>query len=470
MKKNYNFKNLLICDDNLKALDDLKKQSIKADLIYLDPPFFSNRHYEVVWGDEAEVRSFKDRWAGGIHVYIEWMKERVVKLHDILKDTGSFYFHCDWHASHYLKVMLDEVFGQKNLRNEIIWKRKGGSANPKNRFGIVTDSIFWYSKTKEIKFNPQYTLESEDVKNYINERFNNTDENGRRFMKSPIVSPNPRPNLTYKYKGYEPPKNGWSISQEIMEQWDKKGKLYFPPKGKGERIYRKIYLNEYIGQPIQNLWADIFVINPVAKERLGYPTQKPEALLERIIKSSSSQNDLILDPFCGCGTAMAVAQQLKRRWIGIDISPTAICLIEKRLEKIGAIKEKDFDSIGMPTTITALKKLEPFEFQNWVINEMQAKQSKRKVGDKGIDGHIGKSLYSEEAGIQVKQSEKVGRNVIDNFETALERKKYKKGYIVGFSFTKDAHEEAARVREEKGLYIKLIKTEDLLKRKSGLLK
>jgi len=412
MKNNQLTKNLLICGDNLKALDDLIKQGIKVDLIYLDPPFFSNRHYEVVWGDEAEVRSFKDRWAGGINVYIEWMRERVVKLHEILKDTGSFYLHCDWHASHYLKVMLDGVFGCHNFRNEIIWCYRG-AGYPKKDFGKRHDTIFRYSKTKEYVFNLDDVRE--EYAEATIERFKHYIGNVRKSGNFGIQKLNPLG---------KQPDDWWMI------------------------------------QPIA----------PSAKERLGYPTQKPEALLEKIIKASSNKEDLVLDPFCGCGTAMAVAQRLGRKWIGIDISPTAISLIENRLEKVGAIRSKDFDTIGMPTTISELEALEPFEFQNWAINEMQAKQSKRVVGDKGIDGHIEKSLYSEEAGIQVKQSEKVGRNIVDNFETALERKKYKRGYVIGFSFTRGSHEEVARVKEEKGLYIKLIKVEDLLKRKSGLLK
>lgn len=408
---NDDFKNLLICGDNLKALDDLIKQDIKVDLIYLDPPFFSNRHYEVVWGDEAEVRSFKDRWAGGIHVYIEWMKERVVKMHDILKDTGSIYLHCDWHASHYLKVMLDEVFGYRNFRNEIVWWYITTPA-PKKNFARQHDTILFYSKSKDVIFY--------------------------------------RDNVRVPY------------SEETLSKKASR-RVFHHSKKSYQQVPHKL------GKVCPDVWQIPF-INPFAHERLGYPTQKPETVLERIIKASSNENDLILDPFCGCGTAMAVAHRLNRKWIGIDISPTAISLIEKRIESLGAITGKDFDSIGMPTTLTELKALEPFEFQNWVVNEMQAKQSPRKSGDEGIDGHIEKSLYAEEAGIQVKQSEKVGRNTVDNFETALERKKYKRGYVVGFSFTKNAHEEAARVREEKGLYIKLISVEDLLKRKSGLLK
>jgi len=403
MKNNRLSKNLLICGDNLKALDDLKKRGVQADLIYLDPPFFSNRHYEVVWGDEAEIRSFKDRWAGGINVYIEWMKERVVKMYEVLKDTGSFYLHCDWHASHYLKVMLDEIFGYHNFRNEIVWCYRG-AGYPKKDFGRRHDIIFRYSKSDKYILNVDAIRESYATATV--ERFKHYIGNIR--------------------------------------------------KGKDFGLQKLHALGKHPDD-----WWQIQPIAPSAKERLGYPTQKPEALLEKIIKASSNKNDLVLDPFCGCGTAMAVSQLLGRKWIGIDISPTAINVVEKRLDKLGALKGKDFDTIGMPTTLSELKALEPFEFQNWVINEMRAKQSKKLVADMGLNGYYDKTIFTDSAGIQVKQSEKVGRNVVDNFETALKRAKYNTGFVVGFSFTKGAHEEIARVKG-KGLDIKLIRVEDLL--------
>jgi DNA modification methylase len=408
-KENQLSKNLLICGDNLNALDDLIKKGIKVDLIYLDPPFFSNRHYEVVWGDEAEVRSFKDRWAGGINVYIEWMKERIVKMYDVLKDTGSFYLHCDWHAGHYLKIMLDDIFDYKHFQNEIVWYYRGGGVS-KGRFGRKHDTIFFYAK------GDKWTFNLDDVRTSYSEE---------------ILS---RPKSSYRHHHY----GNKGAPTAVVNGWD------LNPKGKCP--------------------DDVFqfpIINPCAAERLGYPTQKPEALLEIIIKASSNKNDIVLDPFCGCGTAMAVAQKLKRKWIGIDISPTAIALIEKRLGKLGAVTGKDFDVIGMPTTINELKGLEPFEFQNWVINEMRAKQSKKLSSDFGIDGYYDKTIFTERAGIQVKQSENVGRNVVDNFETALSRGKFSKGFIVAFSFSKGANEEAARAKSE-GLDIRLIKVEDLL--------
>ena len=401
-------KNLLICGDNLSALDDLVKKGIKVDLIYLDPPFFSNRHYEVIWGDEAEVRSFKDRWEGGINVYIEWMKERVTKMYDVLKDTGSFYLHCDYHASHYLKVMVDDVFGYHNFRNEIVWHYQRWPAKQKN-FQRMHDVILFYSKT------------------YGQNTFNVMLE---------------------------------SLSKGTLKRWrGKKSKVEYD----GDvRLVTQMTDEDSLGRPMDDVW-DIPVINSQAKERLGYPTQKPEALIERIIKAGSNKDNsnLVMDPFCGCGTTVLVSQILGRKWIGIDISPTAVKLIETRLEKLGIKKGKDFDVIGMPTTLTELRKLEPFEFQNWVINEMGAKQSKKLSSDFGLDGYYDKTIFTDQAGIQVKQSEGVGRNVVDNFETALRRAKYAKGYVVAFSFSRGAHEEAAREKHE-GLDVRLVEVDDLL--------
>ena len=461
MKNNRLSKNLLICGDNLKALDDLKKQGIQVDLIYLDPPFFSNKKYEVVWGDEAEVRSFKDRWAGGMNVYIEWMRERVVKMYDILKDTGSFYLHCDWHASHYLKVMLDEIFEYRNFRNEIVWKRSHSRSSISKIFRRAHDVILFYTKGDDYIYNMQYRELSEASIRIYSKK----DERGTYRLVPLLVSGRRNGETGKSWRGIDPNKRGkeglhWVTLHKNLEEYDKKGLIVWPKKPGGAPNL-KYYLKDNLGVPANDLWDDIPIIQSSSLESMGYPTQKPESLLDRIIKTSSNKASVVLDPYCGCGTAMIVAHRLNRKWIGIDISPTAINLIEKRLKKVGAIKGKDFDSIGMPTTITELKALEPFEFQNWVINEMKAKQSKKLVGDMGLNGYYDKTIFTEEGGIQVKQSEKVGRNVVFNFETALRAGKYKKGYIIAFSFTKGTHEEVARAKGD-GLDIKLIKVEDLL--------
>lgn len=263
-------KNKLILGDNLDILKTLKDEGV--DLIYIDPPFFSNKNYEVVSGDESEIRSFEDRWEGGINVYVEWMRERIRELHRVLKQTGSLYLHCDWHASHHLRVMLDEIFGAKHFQNEIIWFYETGGIS-KARFGRKHDNIYFYTKTDRYTFNASEVLEkrSEEV---------------LRRLATGVES---------------------------------------ATRARGE----------------QRLPSDVWripAINAMAKERLGYPTQKPEALLEKIIKASSNKDDVVLDSFCGCGTSLAVAQRLGRHWVGIDISPTAIKLVEKRLKKLGPRK------------------------------------------------------------------------------------------------------------------------------------
>lgn len=389
---------VIYCDDNLERLSQFPAECI--DLIYLDPPFFSNRHYEVIWGDEAEVRSFEDRWEGGVQVYTNWMRERVIEMHRILKPTGSIYLHCDWHASHHLKIMLDEVFGENRLQNEIIWCYRGGGVSNR-RFARKHDTIFFYSKGPEHYFQPQYVPYSESTLQV-------TGRTGRRVNRTKI---------DLERGGH-------------MPDW----------------------------------WTDLNSIQTWSPERLGYPTQKPEGLLGRIIESSSSPNDIVLDPFCGCGTTLVMAQRLNRQWIGIDVSVTAVNTMKKRLLRNGVL-EKDIKLVGMPVTESQLRSLKPFEFQNWVVQRFNGTHSNRKTGDMGIDGY---SFMLHEP-IQVKQSERVGRNVVDNFETAVERDGKDKGYIVAFSFTKGAHEEAARANAKKGVTIQLVEVADLLKDVSDLI-
>lgn len=383
---------VIYCDDNLQRLARFPADSV--DLIYLDPPFFSNRHYEVIWGDEAEVRSFDDRWTGGMQHYIGWMRDRLLELHRVLKPTGSIYLHCDWHASHYLKVAMDSIFGAKKFQNEIAWCYRGGGV-PKKAFARKHDTIFFYTKDKDHYFKPQYVPYSESTKAV-------TGRTGRRVNKSEID----------------------------LER----------------------------GAHMPDWWTDINSLQTWDRERLGYPTQKPEGLLERIITASTKKNFVVLDPFCGCGTAVAVAERLGRRWIGIDISPTAVGIMERRLLKQtnGAVNIK---MVGAPVTEAELHKLAPFEFQNWVIQNVQGTHSPRKTGDMGIDGWS----FMLKDPVQVKQSERVGRNVVDNFETAVRRAKKERGYIVAFSFGKGAYEEAARAKAEDGLDIKLVRVIDILR-------
>jgi len=387
--------NVIYCGDNLIWLKKFPDKFI--DLIYLDPPFFSNRHYEVIFNDGEEIRSFEDRWKGGINHYVDWMKDRVFELHRVLKDTGSFYLHCDWHASHYLKVMCDNIFGYSKFRNEIVWHYRRWTGKAKI-FQKLHDVILFYTKSDNYKFNVLYTEYTEGSVD--------------RKMQG----------ILHRFKGNE----SFLVSDKTI---DKKG------------------VRE------NDVWQIPFVA-PSAKERLGYPTQKPEALIERIIKASSNKEDLVLDPFCGCGTTIAVAQRLQRKWIGIDVSPSACKLMKNRVEKNGA---RGTEIIGQPLNIEELEALPPFEFQNWCIGALGGTVNPKKVGDMGIDGFTFMHRYP----IQVKQSEGIGRNVVDNFETALQRAKQDMGYIIAFSFGKGAYEEVAEAKQ-RGLHIDLLTVDKLL--------
>jgi adenine-specific DNA-methyltransferase len=243
------WRNRLIWGDKKYVLPSLLDEFAgKVNLVYIDPPFNVGADFSFTATipdhpdtDEVETTSFvkqpsvieqkayRDTWGRGMDSYLQWFYETAVFLRELLAEDGSIYVHLDYHVSHYAKVVMDETFGEENFRNEIVWKRKGGSANPQNRLGVVTDSIIWYSKTDAIVFNQQYTKDSDEAQKYIEERFNRIEQStDRRFMDSPLVSPHPRPNLTYDYKGFASPPNGWSISREIMEQWDREGRLFFP--------------------------------------------------------------------------------------------------------------------------------------------------------------------------------------------------------------------------------------------------
>jgi len=384
--------NTIYCGDCKEVLKKFPDECV--DLIYMDPPFFSNKKYEVIWEDGYEVRAFEDRWKGGIEHYVGWMEERIRECHRVLKKTGSIYLHCDWHASHYLKVMMDRVFGYRNFQNEIIWCYTGLSQR-KSSWVRKHDNILFYTKGKNWTFN------YDEVRVPVSEA---------RLKR-----------IKYSDKQF------------------KSGKAATNPKGK-----------------IPEDWWIIPIIGSTSKERLGYPTQKPEKLLERIIKASSNPGDIVLDPMCGCGTAVAVAHKLGRQWIGIDVSPTACRLMTDRLRNLGvSIGENDI--VGLPRTIEELRSMQPFEFQNWVCQKLGGRVSTRKSGDMGIDGWTfdGKP-------IQVKQSERVGRNVVDNFETALRRVGKDKGVIIAFSFSKGAYEEVARAKMHDELEIELKEVSELV--------
>ena len=453
---------VLYRDDNLDRLAELPSDSV--DLIYLDPPFFSNRVYEVIWGDEAEVRSFEDRWDGGIQHYIGWMQQRVVELHRVLKSTGSLYFHCDPHASHYLKVMLDDVFGLQNFRSEVIWKRTSAH-NSAKRWGPVHDTILFYSRSDRFAWNKVFQPLPQET---IDRWYNNVEPGtGRPYNRADLTASGVRAGESGgAWRGRNPSAKGrhWAIprfvgslvegltTSDALDALDAAGRIHWPKRADGMPMLKR-YLDESRGIPAQDVVTDISPLNNVAAERLGYPTQKPEALIERFVAASSQPGDVVLDPFCGCGTTVAVAARLRREWIGIDISPTAIEIMKRRLIRIGV----DPAIANAPENLADLKALKPFEFQNWVINAMNGTHSPRKVGDMGIDGF---SFLTRDP-IQVKQSERVGRPTVDSFQTAVRRHGSDSGYIVAFSFSRGAVEEVARARSE-GLNIRLVRVPELL--------
>lgn len=396
--------NKIFWGDNLQVMSHmLKDYRGKIDLIYIDPPFDSKADYKKkieikgLGKTETDSSSFEEKQYGDIWTndeYLQFMYERIILIRELLSDSGNVFIHCDWHKSSYLRIICDEVFGNNNFVNEIIWKRKGGSSNPSKQLDVATDTLLWYRKTEAAIFNAQFSKDSVEAKQYILERFKTVDENGRQFMKSPIVSPNYRENLIYEYKGYIPPSNGWSISKEVMEKWDAEGKLYFPEHG--NRIYRKIYLDEYSGQPLSNIWTDIYVINPMALERLDYPTQKPEALVERVIKLASNEKSIVFDCFMGSGTTQAVAMKLGRRFIGADINLGAIQTTTKRLIATADILSSDNDKYTG---------LEVYNVNNYDFfrNPVQARQllldaleiqpfSQSKIWDGELDGRMVKIM------------------------------------------------------------------------------
>jgi site-specific DNA-methyltransferase (adenine-specific) len=423
--------NTLFYGDNLPILrEHIADESV--DLIYLDPPFNSNRSYNVLFKDEsgreadAQITAFEDTWHWGsdaarvyhemiqnapAHVttmlgalrefigenqmmaYLVMMTARLLELHRVLKPTGSIYLHCDPTASHYLKVVMDTIFGFENLLNEIVWQRTAVKGDVHRKFGAVHDVLLVYTKSQDYKFNVTYSLQDEEY----HERFKFDDGDGRgSYQSAPLDSPNPRPNLTYEYKGYPPPPKGWRVSREVMEQLDKDGRLIFPPEKSG-RIRRKVYLSEQGGPKVADVWTDISPLQGSSAERLGYPTQKPLELLERIIQASSNEGDLVLDPFCGCGTAVAAAQKLNRKWIGIDITHLSISLMKYRLkDSLGLVEKKDYAVIGEPESLGGARQLakdDRYQFQWWALSMVGAKplggdggREGKKGSDKGVDG------------------------------------------------------------------------------------
>jgi DNA modification methylase len=456
--------NKLILGDNLEILKTFESESI--DLFYLDPPFFSNRIYEVIWGDAGEIRSFQDRWSGGMDHYIAWLKERVEQMYRILKPTGSIFLHCDWHADAYIRVeILDKIFGMNNFLNEITWKRTtthNDSKQGAKQYGRVQDKIFFYAKNlKNFNFYPQFERYTSD---YIASSYGKTDPDGRRFKASDLSAAKPGGETSYEWKGFKPPVGRyWAYSKENMEEFERQGRIYYSDKGKP---YLKHYLDEMPGNSVDDLWSNCVFKNKI--ERIGYPTQKPMALLERIIKCSTQEGDIILDPFVGGGTTVAVADLLNRRWIGIDQSVQAIKVTELRLDKQRDLFSTPFVVQLHKYDYDTLRFANAFEFEGWIIQQFGGTSNTKQRSDFGLDGKM-----LDNTPIQVKRSDNIGRNVIDNFLSAVKRADKKLydnniadknpvGYILAFSFGKGAIQEVARLKNQENIIIKLITVEEIV--------
>ena len=363
-----NFKNrTLYHGDNLDFLRGMNSETVH--LIATDPPFNKNRDFHATPDSLAKGASFKDRWSWERDVHEEWTDSiiddwpdvwevitaaraaygddmgaflcwlgvRLMEMHRVLRPDGSIYLHCDPTASHYIKGMLDAIFGWKNFRNEIVWRRiKAGkqSQHKSIRFGANTDSIFFYVKSREAEFTPYRDLTEDEART----KFPLTDEAGQRYYddSSHIFRPaalGDRPNLCYEWRGFKNPNpSGWTMTKERLEEEYQKGNFVILPTGK---LQRRKYRHDHQGIKLPNLWDDI--PNVGRKERTGYPTQKPLALYERIIKASSNEGDIVLDPFCGCATTTIAAERLGRQWVGMDIWNEAHPVTLKRLAKEGMV-------------------------------------------------------------------------------------------------------------------------------------
>lgn len=443
-----------------------------VDLVYLDPPFNSNASYNILFrsptgiGADASIEAFDDSWSWGpaaagalmditnsgnhrLHVlmqamrtaigenammaYLVMMAVRLQELHRVLKPTGSLYLHCDPTASHYLKLVLDAVFGVENFRNELIWQRTAAKGDARNKFGAIHDCILFYAKSVEALLHPIYAAKDAT---YI-ARFRLNDDDGRGpYRLAPLDSPNLRPNLIYCYKGFAPPAKGWRVSHAVMEQLDKENRLAFPRTATG-RIARKHYLSEQEGRKLADVWTDLPPLQAASAERLGYPTQKPRTLLERIIATSSNPGDVVLDPFCGCGTAVDAAQKLGRHWIGIDITHLAIGLIEKRLRE-GYGEAVRFETIGSPRDLASAQRLavdDPHQFQHWITLKLGGWpwMGGRKGGDKGVDGYfyyVGEGGQTQTGVISVKAGHNVNPAMVRDLGRVMQRDGHRIGLFV----------------------------------------
>lgn len=479
--------NKLYYGDNLDVLRaNIDDGSI--DLVYLDPPFNSKASYNLLFrsakgnGADASIEAFDDTWIWGpaaqnalldidkgtnrplqvmvramhdalgdssLMAYLAMMAVRLGELHRVLKGSGSLYLHCDPTASHYLKLVLDAVFGTSGYRNEIIWKRTFAHGNVSRGYGDITDTIFFYSKTGDFVWNQLYTKMPRDKADKV---YSQADRDGRRWQSVTLRNPGIRPNLRYPYAAsngvtYQPHPNGWSCNPERMARYDRENRLHFPLKTGGS-LRLKMYEDESRGARLQSLWDDIPPLSANAQERLGYPTQKPRALLERIIAASSNPGDVVLDPFCGCGTAVDAAQKLGRRWIGIDVTHVAIGMIEDRMRS--SYPGIAFETIGVPKDLASAERLaahDPHQFQQWISWQVGGFPREKKGADKGVDGwfnYLSARGKVETGVISVKAGESVNPNMVRDLGRVMARDRHRFGlFITKMPPTRGMREEAS---------------------------
>ena len=465
------WKNKLYFGDNLDILrEHVPDESV--DLVYLDPPFNSNATYNVLFkeasgaGSAAQIHAFDDTWhwnqeserayrevvtdgprklgdllqamlsflgRNDMMAYLTMMSPRMVELHRVLKPTGSIYLHCDPTASHYLKLLMDAVFEPTNFQSEIIWKRQSAHSDAR-RYGSVHDTILFYAKSDALLWNPSFQPYDAE---YVEQYYRYVDDDGRRFMSGDLSAAGLQGGgYEYEWKGVV---RVWRVPIQTMERLDLEGSIFYTRNGIPRR---KRYLDEARGNPVQDVWTDVQSLRSWHNERLGYPTQKPESLLERIIKASSNEGDVVLDPFCGCGTAVAVAERLGRRWVGIDITHLAISLMKSRLSGTFGTQLSAYDVVGVPQDIESARALSTesehdgrYQFEYWALGLVEARpgNNRRKGADAGVDGYI--NFFDDDSGkakttlVQVKSGH-VQRNIIATLKGDMEREKAELGLLV----------------------------------------
>ncbi len=459
--------NQLYFGDNLSVLrEHIPSESV--DLIYLDPPFNSNATYNVLFKERsgedsaAQITAFDDTWhwtldserayqevvtegpdklgkllqamreflgQNDMMAYLTMMAQRLAELHRVLKPTGSIYLHCDPTASHYLKLVMDAVFGHDMFTNEVTWRRYGAHndvGQGSRHFGRVHDILLLYNKGDSVIWNQGFVPLDES---YVKSTYRHIDEEtGKRFTTTPLTGPGgaEKGNPVFDWNGHT---RAWRYSKETMQRLHDEGRLYYSRTGYPRQ---KLYLEDSKGVPVQDIWSDIPSLSGAHKERLGYPTQKPEALLERIIDASSNEGDIVLDPFCGCGTAVAVAERLKRRWIGIDLTHVSISLMKHRLHDTFGTELSAYQIVGLPEDVASARALATesehdgrYQFEYWALGLVDARPATGKKGaDSGIDGYI--NFFDDNSGkarriiVQVKSGH-VNRGMVATLKGDMER-------------------------------------------------